>query len=836
MAANSFLGAFQAVQGANQARFDNQLRARALDLDERTLAEKTRQFEIVRSAEDRRLEIDEDRMALDEEKERNRASEAIQTQALDQQRINVYGRQVDALNEQNARLAEQDRIEEDVRSSTERARIDLIRGNIDESGMLTDKFFETDSGGKLKNKSRIIDYLNTQTGALISNTADGPKDMEVVGFEVLENGNRRVLLRRKDGSKPEVVPATEGASDSPEDTVIEMTQEEFRGAVRNAYDTEESLNIDPDKLSLSVAAGVRWQGKQRASREEKVIKEAALQKYMDGGNAAVLRGISKRLIETKDDPEGRKLLLEELDLDPAQFAGPDPKDPNKEFLGPDTILTDPLEGKYAITDADLASSNVNVGGSNPYIGAKKKGKFQTENKNLVATLRENFSEEDNLLSTTRTTGADRDTRLGELQEQRKQLIKAIPDEINARKAVRAAYADKLNSMNMSDNDRNAALEEYDAYISQLEGYLAPAEKRIVDIGAEVGNLIEQYSTDGKLDEAAFGAALAAGELPISADDIGLMQKYLVDKDIKELVDLNNENRTTQYAALSLIASSVSGTAQANVLETISNITATGQDISLKDVEQLALDSRELEQKELSEKRKEEGLQTRDAATRLADQAKLVREQSEELFEELNTTFNPDYEVDETQGLSAEQRDRLRQAKELSKKSPSQKVNYIWSSGSGAKAFDVMKDSSQSSALRKSATQHFMTAGRSSIAALLATRNANAGYEEDLLDFGDEYKPSDQPIVQQTVSMQDVIVEMKGDNVNRFRLKRSDGGTYQGAVTARELKQRMGADAYDVFLAELDKSKREQGESGFNAPSAETLKGAAKDVWQWLKDN
>ena len=148
----------------------------------------------------------------------------------------------------------------------------------------------------------------------------------------------------------------------------------------------------------------------------------------------------------------------------------------------------------------------------------------------------------------------------------------------------------------------------------------------------------------------------------------------------------------------------------------------------------------------------------------------------------------------------------------------------------------MKDSSQSSALRKSATQHFMTAGRSSIAALLATRNANAGYEEDLLDFGDEYKPSDQPIVQQTVSMQDVIVEMKGDNVNRFRLKRSDGGTYQGAVTARELKQRMGADAYDVFLAELDKSKREQGESGFNAPSAETLKGAAKDVWQWLKDN
>lgn len=94
--------------------------------------------------------------------------------------------------------------------------------------MLTEKFFETDSGGKLKNKSRIIDYLNTQTGALISNTADGPKDMEVVGFEVLENGNRRVLLRRKDGSKPEVVPATEGASDAPEDTVIEMTQEEFR--------------------------------------------------------------------------------------------------------------------------------------------------------------------------------------------------------------------------------------------------------------------------------------------------------------------------------------------------------------------------------------------------------------------------------------------------------------------------------------------------------------------------------------------------------------------------------------------------------------------------------
>ena len=835
MAVNSFLGAFQAVQGANQARFDNQLRARALDLDERTLAEKTRQFEIARAADDRRLEIDEDRMALDELKEYNRASEAIQTQAIDQQRVNVYGRQVDELSRSNTLAEEEARIEEDVRSSTERARIDLIRGNIDESGMLTEKFFETDSGGKLKNKSRIIDYLNTQTGALISNTADGPKDMEVVGFEVLENGNRRVLLRRKDGSKPEVVPATEGASDTPEDTVIEMTQEEFRGAVRNAYDTEESLNIDPDKLNLSVAAGVRWQGKQRTSKEEKVIKEAALQKYMDGGNAAVLRGISKRLIETKDDPEGRKLLLEELDLDPAQFAGPDPKDPNKEFLGPDTILTDPLEGKYAIYDADLASSNVNVGGSNPYIGAKKKGKFQTENKNLVATLRENFSEEDALLSTTRTTGADRDTRLGELQEQRKQLIKAIPDEINARKAVRAAYADKLNSMNMSDNDRNAALEEYDAYISQLEGYLAPAEKRIVDIGAEVGNLIEQYSTDGKLDEAAFGAALAAGELPISADDIGLMQKYLVDKDIKELVDLNNENRTTQYAALSLIASSVSGTAQANVLKTISNITATGQDITLKDIEQLALDSRKLDQKERSERRREEGLQTRDTAARVAEQATAVREQSEELFEELNTTFNDEYEID-VAGKSADQTDRLRKAKELAGKNLTQKVNYTWSSGSGAKAFDVMKDSSQSSALRKSATQHFMQAGRSSIAALLATRSANAGYEEDLLDFGDEYRPSDQPIVQQTVSMQDVIVEMKGDNVNRFRLKRSDGGTYQGAVTARELKQRMGADAYDVFLAELDKSKREQGESGFNAPSAETLKGAAKDVWQWLKDN
>ena len=106
MAVNSFLGAFQAVQGANQARFDNQLRARALDLDERTLAEKTRQFEIARAADDRRLEIDEDRMALDELKEYNRASEAIQTQAIDQQRVNVYGRQVDELSRSNT-LAEE---------------------------------------------------------------------------------------------------------------------------------------------------------------------------------------------------------------------------------------------------------------------------------------------------------------------------------------------------------------------------------------------------------------------------------------------------------------------------------------------------------------------------------------------------------------------------------------------------------------------------------------------------------------------------------------------------------------------------------------------------------
>mgnify|MGYP003114342528 CR=1 FL=1 len=815
-------GGFRELRGMNQDRFDNQYRQRILDLDERTLDEKTRQFNLAQSYSDRVLA--EEKRQFDEETRQFNENLALNKQTTQTNRMLAETGQ-----SQEARLQQKQDKLFDQEEATNQAKSDLSAGFISSDGTgLADKFFTTDAYGRLQNKNRIIDYLNTQTGALIAETGEGLKDMEIVGFEVAEivpksiDGQknlvmapvegRRLLLRRKDGSDPNVVPATENATDDPNDKVLEMTMDELKGAVRYAYKTQTLDKIDGDKLDLNAYAAANLMGEQRLGQEEKAIQDAVTAKAMEQGKAAPIRYLQKRLIETQNDPEGRQELLETVGLDPAQFAQPaDPRDPNKEFLGPDTLITDPLEGKYAISDADIATAGVNVDGSNPFIGGKK-GRFQTENKNLVSRLQKNFEEQDQLLTTTQTTEANRTQRLGELEKERKELLdpKVIHQELSSRKAVREAYKAKLEKQNMSPNQRNAELEKYDAYIAQLENYLPKREQEVVNIGTAVGQMLDKYTVNGKLDEAKFSAALAAGELPITEQNVAAVQEYFVEQDVKDAVDLRKQSLTAQFTAYGIIAATAT-TAQArtNAFDAIRNLTATGQDISIDE-----LQDNQLEAEKAAETRAENLRVDRRAQDARDDKARedfradvekvnevgnavashfVVRERKQ-FIQKLPGETNAQYEKRMAEGFKAE--------------NLVQKAGSFWTGdGGGRRAFALMQDESLSKTARDSADNVFMNAGRSTVVALLASKDENQAYEEDFLEFfGTEYDPSVQPIFQQNISMQDIIVEMKGPEgkkeVNRFRVARPEGGYYEGAVPAKFLKQKMGADAYGQFVKGL----------------------------------
>ena len=801
-AGQSFLGAFQTVRQMNQDRFDNQYRQRVLDLDERSLEEKKRQFDLARAYEDKVFEQQE--RAAKESKRQFDANLKINQQTADTNRmIAETGQDQLAFD-----ISKEDR-KNTILAATNQAETDLRTGNLnDDASGFSDKFFGTKSDGTFVNRNRIIDYLNTNTAALIAETQDGLKDMEIVGFDLdRATGNRSVLLRRKDNSSPGLAPATANGTDDDDDVVIQMTPEDIRAAVDSAYRKGTLQNVDTDKLDLSAYAASILRGKQRAAQEERAVEQAVTERVMSIGNAGLLRGVSKRLIETENDPEGRKLLLEELNIDPAAFAPQgDTRDPSEEFLGTDDLITDPLEGRFALTQADMATYGIRPG-MNPFISGDK-GRFQTKNKNLLTNLRNNFTEEDGLLSTTRSTGADRDRRLGEIAQERDELLKAIPEEIAARRSVRAAYSEKLENMPMSPDARTKALEEYDAYITQLENYLPQEQKEVVNLGTAVADVVARYTTNGKVDEEALSAAISAGELGITEDTISNMQSYLIDKEIRSMEDLRSkEDIVAQFAAVGIIAATSNNTAEVTRAgKELANLQSTGQNIDLKDT----LEDQRERQKVAEEARRFDITEKRlgqEAA--LAGQENIqgqIQERIVPLQNDLANSFDYDgkfrKEPNETNAAYAVRIGRLK----LAGPKLIDVVRTNFQTGAGKRSFDILSEPTESAAVRDAAQNVFMNAGRSSIAALLAAKDTDAGYEEDFLDklnpFGTDYDPSERAIVQGNISMQDVIVEMKQGAPFRFALAKPDGGNYRGRVTAAQLKGLMGDDPYDAFIAEL----------------------------------
>ena len=66
---SAFLGGIEAVQRANQSRADNVYRNRVLDLDERTLAERQRQFNEAQKLDQRATTLAEDQLTFDKRKQ-----------------------------------------------------------------------------------------------------------------------------------------------------------------------------------------------------------------------------------------------------------------------------------------------------------------------------------------------------------------------------------------------------------------------------------------------------------------------------------------------------------------------------------------------------------------------------------------------------------------------------------------------------------------------------------------------------------------------------------------------------------------------------------------------
>ena len=77
---DAFLGGMTLAQQANQSRFENQYRNRVLDLDNRTLDERTRQFNLAYEQDEAAQNLARDRLTLDRDilGENERAAKATE--------------------------------------------------------------------------------------------------------------------------------------------------------------------------------------------------------------------------------------------------------------------------------------------------------------------------------------------------------------------------------------------------------------------------------------------------------------------------------------------------------------------------------------------------------------------------------------------------------------------------------------------------------------------------------------------------------------------------------------------------------------------------------------
>ena len=799
---DSILGALQTVQASNQNRFDNAYKNRVLDLDNRELAERKRQFDLASAADARTAALGERNAKLAEDT------------------LAENKRQFDANTELNKRSAANNEeitrqagvkldSEQATEYATNAARRFYSAGFLNQDATnLGDGFFERDQDGRLKNRNEVIDLLNLNTEALISDFGNGQfKDMEVAGFEYDKGkGTTKVLLRGR-GTDEEVVPATAGASNSPTDPVIELTEDQFRNYTRRQWSVEIAPEIDSTKVDLSAVQRGNVVKAARLAKVEQDIQRAVTSKVAQAGQPALLRQVVQDLADTEGDPQARAALLDSLGIDPAQFDTPtEAVDPTQQYLGPDSPIRDPLSDQPMV-----ASMSVIAGG--PTALFKNKGEQQTEFPNLVAELQQNFQESEDMQSgrgatLRRMTGVQRAERQAELDSRRAELLENIPNEIAKRKVAREAYARQLNQQRIPQPQVDQRLAEYDAYIAQLEGYIPVQEKAAVDIAAEIGKLSEM--SPQQLEQ-----AIASGSVPITEEQISNIRKHLTDKQVRSAVDLAREPITTQIAAFTSIAVTAqdAGT-RLSAMNSLTNILDTGSATLTQNQQLEAMDraeGREIERQTL------EG----DRIDAAADRAQTTRDETNEnvkpVRQALQAAFIPTKRPDMT-GLTEKQMEAAETLYD-ERATLREKVTALWNGGAGQDALAGMQNPAASQMERQEFGKVFNGAATASIAALIARKsNSEMDWDwqrvgefvfgedavETFRDIGladDELSTSE--IRTSDTSFQNLEVEEDKNGVPiMYRIKNPDGGLYRGGVTPRDLVRELGNDAYSVFQDQL----------------------------------
>jgi hypothetical protein len=812
MAANynvgdAILGSFQAVQQGAQNRFDNQYKNRVLDLDNRDLAERQRQFDLAKrdSEADRKLE----QSKFEEDQRQFNKTNPIDEQNADTNAALAGTAQYNADTQrlESTRLQAKDNAERFSIFATNEAERFLSSGYLNDTASgLNDDFFAV-TNGKRNNRNEIIDILNLNSEALISQYGDGQfKDMEVAGFEYDESTKNTKVLLRPRATDEEIVPATVNASDDDNDPVIILDEDQFREGVNHTFKTEIHAEVDQDRLDLSQVGVANLAANALLATTERDTKRAVTARLATVGNAALLRSIAPDLAETEDDPEARAALLEKFGMDPAQFAtAEDPVDPTSQYLGPDKPILDPLANQTSTSTLSLLT-----GGAVDLF--KNKDGQQTEFSNLVSELQSNFQESEALQGAPafgeRTTGEEREARQQELSTRRAELIENIPNELAKRKVAREAYAQDLNKKRISQPQVDKALAQYDAYIEQLEGYIPPQEKVVVDVAAEIGKL-------SSMGQESITAAINNGTFPISQGQISAIREYLVQKNVTSLMDLEKESITTRFAVLGAAAATADkGPGREAAIKSLLNAMDTGYNTLDKNQEgTLANSAAEIENKRI------DSANTRTDKAGELDAADRVRiaDTVPALVGRLNDEYASRRELP-PEATAAQREER----KKLDSRSLMTRTRESWQNGAGSEAYRGLNDSSISANHRESYGQVFDRASVASIAALLARKDKGVGrkvvdflFDQDTQEAFEYVGLMDNDLdrrdIRTTSNYQDVVYEVDRDGTpTRFQLKDPAGGTYSGYVTGKDLRRTIGVAPYNDFIARIIAEKKKRG--------------------------
>jgi hypothetical protein len=810
---SAFLGGIEAVQRANQSRADNVYRNRVLDLDERTLAERQRQFNEAQRLDQRATTLAENQLTFDKRKQDEVERSALAQEKDSAARTKILGQAANTAD----RTLDEDIRQQGVLENTAREtnRLENLLPFMNEAYTdLGDQFFARGDDGRLTNKNAIIDLLNTDTEALISQVAPGQfTDKEIAGFDYDKaTGTTRVLLRDR-GTDGEISGATENASNAGNDPVVEFTEEEFRDAVRRTFLTQTLANYDKKEISLGSARGIKLAAKAELGRRERQIESAITDQMMQLGQPALIRQLKQDLAATQNDPTSRAALLEQFGLTAEQFGpAPDTRDPSTEFLGPDTPLTDPLLAP--MNTARQVQDNLYKtarGEKLAFMRSTDKDQFSTPYPNLVAELQTNFSEERDLQTTTQLRGSQREAQVDELLSRRQELLKNIGPEIAARKVARQNFEQTLERQTLSPQRRAQALSEYDAYIEQLEGYLPTQEKAVVDVAAEVGRL-------ASMSDDALRESFEQGTLPISQEQLEAIRQHLIDKEVKTALDLERESLTTRTAALAAIAATAPDaatrtgafTSAVNLLDTDRFTLTENQRLQAVD----AAEGRVIQRAEFDA----------DRADRKADTEQEMRTTAQTnvnpVAEELAAEFGYPRELD-VESMTTAQIEEVRR-RELIRRPLLERVKQTWSDGAGAKALRGIRDPNKPALEREAFGNVFNGAVTATIGSLIA-RKANTDLDaQDVAEFflGDDSlilgasrsigladaEMSASDIRTTNTSFQTVEVTTDDNGVPTiYRLKNPDGGVYRGKVVPADLRREIGADAYSTLLDQLVKA-------------------------------